>query len=106
MHPDQLAALDHEHELTRAAIAALPAPIRSAVEAMRLRTMVGMGLRVIAGTSYPEHLEEYAAETRAYVFAAWFYDEITEDQKRALFDHIRDQASARRKQLAALGASQ
>lgn len=102
MHNAQTAALDHDRELTHAFIAALPAPIRAAVEALRLAYMVGMGLRVIAGTSHAEALEEYAAETRAYVFAGWFYEEITEDQKRALFDHIRDQASARRAQLVAL----
>lgn len=73
---------------------------------MRLANMVGMGLRVIADTSHAEALEEYAAETRAYVFAAWFYNEITEDQKSAVFDYIRAQAAARRAQLATLEAAQ
>jgi hypothetical protein len=103
MHPDQLAALDNDRELTRAFMAALPVPVRAALEPLRLAYMVGMGLRVIASTRHAEALEEYAAETRAYVTAGWFYDEITEDQKRVLFDHIREQASARREQLTAQG---
>lgn len=102
MHPDDQSAVDQELELTRTYIATLPAPIRTAIEVMRLAHMVGSGLRVIAGTDHIEALEEYAAETRAYVFAGWFYGEITEDQKRELFDYIREQTSARRDQLAAL----
>lgn len=101
MHPDQRAALDNNRAQTFAHIEALPPSVRVAVKSMRLALTVGHVLRDIAGATFADRLGEYAAEARAYVFAAWFYNEITDDEKNTLEAYIGAKVNERREVLAA-----